>query len=174
MSTRPSFGKLIAIQRSGQRDQLVAQLLDDRPVVDVVGFATRRRVVDRHREHVGVPWLEPETAVQGKRYLAERVAVAVPLADQLYAYLEQLDAECVDRWARRAARPCTHKSQLFRQIAGCANDVCGLRQKLRQFADAVATSRAGHRPPTSGRAALHQRWDREPRSRRSWRQRSRS
>ena len=126
---KTSFGKLIAIQRSGQRDQLVAQLLDDRPVVDVVGFATRRRVVDRHREHVGVPWLEPETAVQGKRYLAERVAVAVPLADQLYAYLEQLDAECVDRWARRAAS--TTLADLLRPSL-VANPFSTMRASLRR------------------------------------------
>ena len=31
-----------------KRDQLVPQPLDEHPVADVVGLATRRRVVDRH------------------------------------------------------------------------------------------------------------------------------
>jgi hypothetical protein len=38
-----------------------------------------------------VPNLQVQAAVQGKRYLAERVGVAVALAGQLYADLEQLD-----------------------------------------------------------------------------------
>jgi|SRR6516162_8256110 len=44
-----------------------------------------------------------------------------------------------------SARACTHKSAIVRQSLAAANDVYGLRLKLRRSSSAVATSREGHR-----------------------------
>src|SRR5262249_4163515 len=52
------------------------------------------------------------------------------------------------------------RSALSRQSLAAANDVCGLRLKLRRFSAAVATRREGQLLPRSGPVIQRQRWGR--------------